>query len=205
MSLPDISTETLPGGLFNLRRKQISITAAGVEFEQPGLFKTRVFRKSWDDIDGVIYGIKTIRGIYISPGMRFEFGFKLKSGKQVSFSVMAIYGVGKKKIFQQYTNIYRWLEEFFIVVRVKELLKQYEAAGQLTFPDMYLSPEGVRLDKHIINWSDVDILDYNGYFIIKNRANPRQHKKYNYAADWYALVQYGIVHSLVGFYTSGPT
>lgn len=188
MALPDITSETLPAGFLNTRKKRIAITKDYLEFEEYKWCRKKEINLKWDTIKSVSYGMVWMTGAYITTGLKFEMRFKTKENKTYRIQAVALYGIGRQKLHLQFNNLVQWIWETYLGNRADYLYQQFLDGNTLVFSTLQINTEGVKYGNKIIHWERAELLTYHEYFILQDKSSGLNHVKLNYFQDWDAVL-----------------
>lgn len=197
MSLPDITSETVPSGIFNLGKKRIALSEEGIQFDKKRFLQTKEMKIAWRDIDHISYGLGWLTGYYFSAGLRFEIRLKTVQNKIYTISFLSIYGIGKQKLYDQYINLIRWLWEFYLNKRADRLYDLFCKGEKLLFGTCEIAHNGIRINKSLIPLSRAGLLTYREHFILQDNEDVRMHQKFIYKSDWDAVLFQPILNRIL--------
>lgn len=198
MNTPDLHEYYVKQSFFDRSRK-LTITPEYIEYENKNQLDdlyTRVEKACFDDVK---YDGEWIVWYKFPVGYVHKISI-LYEQRQVLTIRLAGYFGRRKQYGQLYSDISRWIGNYFLTEKIDQQLEVLQDGGILEFQDVKLTNEGVFFNDSgplpVIAWQNVQLEEYYHYFAVIDKNSPDTHKRFRFS-EWKSEVLFYVVKTLV--------
>jgi hypothetical protein len=185
----------LQSGLFDRERKLI-ITSDFVEFENKDQIGNEFTRFLRTDVVDVKFGTDPIYWYKFNVGIKYSVAFRRKDD-QILLITFRSYFNAKREYWDWYCEIVRKVQEVYLQQIVEGQLTHFKSHGQLTLGRIKLDKKRVSVNDTglYFDWQDLDVKEYQRYFVISRRSAPEFHIWID-DNQWFTEQLYRLIHVL---------
>lgn len=185
----------IPSLLQNKTVKKLSFTNEGVTIEKPLSFDPSVFIPA-ENINAFRYGVKFTRGYRFVIGRRYFIEIKDLQNNILNVKLKSYYGIRREAYAKAWSETINQLWGNYFGKILEGQLELYNTNQAFEFAGIRFLYDGISWDtKNKLLWQEIALSNYQTYFMIHHAQNPKQHKGFNFANDWNALIlQYLLKH-----------
>ena len=169
--------------LFDQRKRLLSIHKDSIRFENKDNIQDLYTILPRENISGIRYGIRFIKGIKFYIGREYLIFIKDYSGRELKINFKIFYGrklEQKNKLFNEIVNEL-WVNFFDEKVNSYYLkLKQNES---FILADIHFKIDCIEFSKYKISYDDLSVKTYYHYFVIFSLNNQNINKLLYYLND----------------------
>jgi hypothetical protein len=189
---------TIKPSIFD-RVRQLIINKDFVEYDDKDLSSAAATIFLKNDIAGLKYGIKWIKGYRFTIGRIYCIYICNKKNEIIKIRLKSIYGVRKAELFEKYSKIVKVLYASFINDISRNYFQQFSAGTELNLAGIRLTQTGVFLKEKsdMVAWMDIEIKAYVRYYDVYSISNPAKHKIIEYFNEWESGILYGVLQQVL--------
>lgn len=198
MNNPGLHEYYVKQSLFDRSRK-LTITPEYIEYEdknQVGNLHTRIAKARFDDVK---YAGEWIIWYKLPVGYVHTITILYEQRKVLTIRLAGYFG--RKKPYRQiYSDVSRWIGNYFLMEKINQQLAVLQAGDVLRFQELTVANEGVsfKASGHspVIEWENVELKEYYHYFAVIDKNSPDTHQRFRFD-EWRAEVLFNVVKTLV--------
>jgi hypothetical protein len=193
--MPESIELTIKSSFFS-RPKQLVITQGFLTF---GNKESHAVKFLMQEITGIRYGVKGIRGYSFNFGRVYCIDVNNANGKMLKIRFRSFYSVRKVELDALYINIIKTLNENFIRGISLAYLKKFAEKVEFELLGIIFTQDGLLLDKKwdLLPWLDVSTKNYSSYFAVFSMTMPEKYKTFKYLTDWNTNVLHMVSRSIL--------
>jgi hypothetical protein len=162
------------------RQRKLVLAEDYLEWENGNLKGQEFVRISKSQIKDFKHGMHWIVWYKFTVGQKFSIAFKDKKNKEVKVVFKSYFGLHKEN-YQKYLNIVDDVWSLYYSNIVDKFLDSFYNEGKAEIQGIKLTQKGIELkDKGLVIWDKVAIKDYDTYFSVYNRDDPKIHFRMSY-------------------------
>jgi hypothetical protein len=150
-----------------------------------------------EEIESLRFGIEPIRGYVFTIGRRYCVDIKGFDGSLMKIRFTSLYGIRRKQLHEKYVSI---LNSLFNTHQDDIINRHIESFNRISFveiQDTTFKTDVVKLNGNNISYIDLGFKEYEGYFALFSKSNPKLYKTYSYLKDWNSAVVYSMSKQLL--------
>lgn len=198
MNTSDLHEYHVKRSLFGRSRK-LTITPEYIEYEDKDRVDdlyTRIEKACFNDVK---YAGEWIVWYKFPVGYVHTISILYEQRQILTIRIAGYFG-RKKQYGQIYSDISRWIGNYFLVEKVNQQLAVLQAGDVLRFQELTVANEGVsfKASGHspVIEWENVKLKEYYHYFAMVDKNSPDTHQRFRFD-EWKAEVFFNVVKTLV--------
>jgi len=179
---------TIVRGLFDGRKRQLILDENFIKFENKDR-KDDLFTKiKKENITGIRYGIHFIKGLEFYIGREYQIFIKKNFNKELKINFKLFYGRKLNEKHQLYCDIIDELwNHYFDEITASYLTKIQQKKNFYLCGIQFFSDKLIFKDKELF-FKDLEIKNYQHYFIIYSKLDQYQNKMLYYLKDENAVI-----------------
>jgi hypothetical protein len=189
---------TVKSSIFD-RSRQLTIDPEYLEFDDHDLGSSLPVRFLKEEIEGIKYGVKGIRGYRFRIGRIYYIDIKSFSGEVIKVRLKSIYRVRVKRLEAKYGQILKALFANYFNEIARRYLELFRSGEPFEMLGVSFSAEGVLFDEKIgiIPWEFLGTKKYWTYYALFSETNPEHYKAFNYVDQWNAAVLHSVTEGIL--------
>ena len=189
---------TVKSSIFD-RTRQLTIDPEYLEFDDNDLGSSLPVRFSKEEIEGIKYGVKGIRGYRFRIGRIYYIDIKSFSVEVIKIRLKSIYRIRIKRLEAKYGQILKVLFTYYFNEIARRYLEFFRAGESFELLGVRFSADGVLFDEKIglIPWEFLGTKKYWTYYALFSETNPEYYKAFNYVDQWNAAVLHSVTEGIL--------
>ena len=181
------------------RPRPLVIDPNFIEFDDTELINTKPTKFLKEELTGIRYGIKWIRGVYFYIGRVYCIDLKNISGKVIKIRFKSLYGIRRSELNKKYFQIINTLLDFFFDDISRNYLQQFSNNKNFEIAGVKFLIGGVFLDNKtdLISWEDLGTKSYQSYYSLYSISNPNKYKAFEYLTNWNTAILYSVSRQIL--------
>jgi hypothetical protein len=181
------------------RPRQLVLDSQYLEFDDNDRASSAPTRFLKEEIEGVRFGVKWIRGYDFYIGRIYCIDVKNISGQIIKLRLKSIYGVRKRQLGDKYTKIANTIFRYYFDPISLRYIKLFQNGQPFEILGVSIDPEGVLFDYKAgrVSWDFLGTKRYQTYYTLFSEANPTEYKAYEYINHWNAGVLQSVVEGIL--------
>lgn len=165
----------------------------------PGFLEYDGINFSKFEIAEIRFGIKSIKGYNFRIGRIYCIDIKSLNGNIIKLRLKSLYRIRIKKLEEKYKIILNALFKNYINDISLTYIKMFNDITDFSILGVMFSQSGIQLDKKsdIISWLDLGTKNYNTYYSLFSKSDPKKYKLFYYLSDWNTVVLYSVSRSIL--------
>ncbi|WEK70792.1 MAG: hypothetical protein P0Y62_04360 [Candidatus Chryseobacterium colombiense] len=192
-----MKTFTIVRGLFDTRKRTLSIDQNSVKFENKDRNNDLFTTISREDIAGIRYGIHFIRGYRMTIGREYQIFIRDTSNKELKIFFKLFYGRKLQEKHKLYADIVDELWNNFIDDLVKNYLEMFNRNEKFNISGIHIAKDKITFDKKEILLKDVRIKKYHHHFIIYSLEDHYKNKMLYYLKDKDSVILLNLLNQII--------
>lgn len=192
-----MKTFTIVRGLFDTRKRTLSIDQNSVKFENKDRNNDLFTIINREDIAGIRYGIHFIRGYRMTIGREYQIFIRDKSNKELKIFFKLFYGRKLQEKHKLYVDIVDELWNNFIDDLVKNYLEMFNRNEKFSISGIHIVKDKITFDKKEILLDDVRIKKYHHHFIIYSQEDHYKNKMLYYLKDKDSVILLNLLNQII--------
>lgn len=180
---------TLKSSIFD-RARQLTIHPDYLEFEDKDLVALPPTRFPKEEIEGIRFGVKWIRGYSFYIGRIYCIDIRSETNQVIHLRLKSLYGIRKRELGDKYSKIANALFRYYFDDLARHYLRLFENNIPFDILGVNFSSEGVVFDEKagLVSWDFLGTKSYYTYYTLFCETNPIQYKAYEYIHHWNVAV-----------------
>lgn len=191
-----MKTFTIVRGLFDTRKRTLSIDQNSVKFENKDRNNDLFTIINREDIAGIRYGIHFIRGYRMTIGREYQIFIRDTSNKELKIFFKLFYGRKLQEKHKLYADIVDELWKNFIHDIVKNYLEMFNRNEKFSISGIHITKDKITFDKKEILLDDIRIKKYNHHFIIYSQEDHYKNKMLYYLKDKDSVILLNLLNQI---------
>jgi hypothetical protein len=189
---------TIKSSIFD-RSRQLTLDPEYLEYDDNDLGSSFPVRFLKEEIEGIKYGVKGIRGYRFRIGRIYYIDIKSISGEVIKLRLKSIYRIRIKRLETKYGQILKALFANYFNEIAKRYLELFRGNEPFEILGVKFSGEGVFFDEKIgtIPWEFLGTKKYWTYYALFSETNPEHYKAFNYVDQWNAAVLHSVTEGIL--------
>jgi hypothetical protein len=181
------------------RKRLLVIDPEYIEFDnqdQVSQDQTRFLRA---DIEGLRYGVKSIRGYRFRIGRIYCIDIRDVSGRIIKIRLKSLYRVRLKLLEQKYLKVVNALFRYYFHEMTWEYVGQIRDGQPVELLGVSLNSQGVLFDEKVgrISWDFLGTKRYWHYYTLYSEESPQNYRAFVFLDDWNAGVLRGVIEVIL--------
>ena len=176
--------------------KKVIFTMKGLTIEKPFSLSPAVFIPA-ENICSFRYGINWIRGYSFVFGRQYLVQIQDFQNKVYSIKLNSYYRIRSEAYHKALTDIFSQLWHNYFVHNFNYYIDLYKINQEFELGGVKFRPSGISWDGGSLFWNEIALSNYNTYFMIHHRDNPKKNKSCNFKNDWNAFVLQSVLKEIV--------
>jgi hypothetical protein len=189
---------TVKSSIFD-RSRQLKLDPQYLEFDDNDLGSSLPVRFLKEEIEGIKYGVKGIRGYRFRIGRIYYIDIKSISGEVMKIRLKSIYRIRIKRLETKYGQILKALFTNYFNEIAKRYLELFRSGEPFELLGVSFCAEGLQFDQKIgtIPWEFLGTKKYWTYYALFSETNPEHYKAFNYVDQWNAAVLHSVTEGIL--------
>ena len=181
------------------RPRKLVLDPLYLEFEDNNLASSPPTKFLKEEIEGIRYGIKWIRGYRFYIGRIYCIDIRNKSGKIIRLRLKSIYGIRKGQLSDKYVKIAKALFRYYFDAISRQHIEAFQNNQPTELLGVKIDAEGVLFDQKIgkISWNFLGIKHYYTYYTLFSEVDPNKYKAFEYLNHWNAGLLDSVIQGII--------
>lgn len=181
------------------RPRRLVIDPEFVEFDDKDLVSAAPTRFLKNEIEGVRYGIKAIRGYWFHIGWIYCIDIRDSGGRIIKIRLKSVYRVRKKLLRGKYQKIANAVSRYYLHEKIRYHLERFRVGHPVELLGVNLDNQGALFDEKLgrISWHFLGTKRYWHYYTLFSEAEPRHYRAFVFLEDWNAGVLQGVIEAIL--------
>lgn len=168
------------------RHRQLVLDPDYIQFDDQDKVSEPPTRFLKEQIEGLRYGVKPIRGYRFRIGRIYCIDIRDVSGRIIKIRLKSLYRVRVKQLNAKYFSIVNHLYQSYFHPLTIAHFRQFQQGEEVKVLGVSLNQEGVLLDENVgrISWNFIGIKRYWHYFTLYSEESPDQYRAFSPAEVW---------------------
>jgi hypothetical protein len=149
-----------------------------------------------DEIEGIRYGIKWIKGSHLTIGRVYCIDLLDSNNKEYNIKLQSLYGINIENLNTKYNKIINLLYEYFFIGKIENYILKINNGEDLKISDVVFNNLGIQIEFKskvcFIEWENIDLKTTFEKITLISKENREIHKDFNFLLDWNAVIIFGI-------------
>jgi hypothetical protein len=177
------------------RQRKLVIDPEYLEFDDQDKVSGGPTRFARDSIEGLLYGVKGIKGYRFRIGRIYCIDVRDDSGRVIKIRLKSVYRVRLKLLQKKYEAIINGLFQSYFHDIARNYLRQFRQGQPVDLLGVNLDSEGVLFDPKVgrISWHFIGTKRFWHYYTLYSAEDPTKYRAFVFLEDWNA----GVLRSLI--------
>jgi len=189
---------TLKSSVFD-RSRQLTLNPDYLEFDDRELVNSEPTRFSKQEIEGIRYGVKLIRGPRIYIGRIFCVDIKNREGKVIQLRLQSVFLIRRRQLAGKYVKVVESLFTYYFKDLARSYLQLFLRNEPFEILGVSFNTEGILFDDKIgrIAWDYIGTRKYRTYYAIYSVTEPDRYKAVDYMEHWNASILHSVTEGIL--------
>lgn len=143
------------------------------------------------------FGVEPLQGYAFTIGRRYNIEIQGFNNQVMKIKFISLYGIRNKDLYQKYSMIIEALFSSHHEDIFNRYITQYKQTSSIEILGTQFRSYGVNFGTEKVLYNDLEIKEYNSYFALFSKSNPKIHRSYSYLKDWNAAVVYSLAKRML--------
>jgi len=162
------------------RPRQLILDPDYIQFDDQDKVSEPPTRIAAEEIEGLRYGVKPIRGYQFRIGRIYCVDIRDISGRIIKIRLKSVYRVRVKKLSHKYASIVNYLYQCYFHPVTLVHYEQFQLGKEVELCGIRLNKNGVLFDEKVgwVSWDFIGIKRYWHYFTLYSEELPDQYRAF---------------------------
>lgn len=195
---PETLEFTLRSSIFDRPRK-LTIHPDYLEFDDKDAASNTPTRFLKEEMEGLRYGTRFIRGYSFYIGRIFCVDIRSKDGQIIKLRLKSLYRIRRQQLAEKYSTITNAIYKYYFHDIIRHYVALLDDNQSFEMLGASIDAEGVLFDKKVgrVSWDFLGTKRYWRYYTLFSETNPNEYKAYEFLEHWNAGVLYGVIESVL--------
>jgi len=181
------------------RPRQLVLDPLYLEFDDNNLASSTPTKFLKEEIEGIRFGIKWIRGYGFYIGRIYCIDIKNKSGQIIKLRLKSIYGIRKVQLAEKYVKIANTLLRYYFDSLALQHIQSFQNNEHIEILGVKIDAEGVLFDQKIgkISWNFLGTKQYQTYYTLFSEVDPNKYKAFEYINHWNTSLLESVIEGIL--------
>ena len=181
------------------RPRQLVLDPLYLEFDDNNMVSSLPTKFLKEEIEGIRFGIKWIKGLDFYIGRIYCIDIKNKSGQIIKLRLKSIYGIRKKKLADKYVKIVNALFRYYFDALALQHIESFQNNQPIEILGVKIDAEGVTFDQKIgkISWNFLGTKRYHTYYTLFSEVDPNKYRAFEYINHWNTSLLQSVVEGIL--------
>lgn len=181
------------------RPRQIVVDAEYLSFDDKNRVSDVPTRFLRTEIEGLRYGVKSIRGYTFRIGRIYCIDVRDVTGRVINIRIKSLYRVRLKLLNQKYLAITNALFQYYFHDITRKYLAQFRDGKAVELLGVNLNSEGVLFDEKVgrVSWYFLGTKRYWHYYTLYSEEFPDKYRAFVFLDDWNAGVLRAVIEMIL--------
>ncbi|WP_316788840.1 hypothetical protein [Pedobacter frigoris] len=142
------------------------------------------------------FGVEPLQGYAFTIGRRYNIDIKGVDNRVIKIRFKSLYGIRDKILRKNFTTILKALSSHHEDI-YDRYIETFRKTSSVEILGTQFGSNSVKLGSEEVSHDDVEFAEYNSYFALYSKSNPKIYKSYSYLKDWNAVVVYYIAKQIL--------
>jgi len=174
--------------------KRVTITKEFIEYSEKKGTNSTPIKLLKEEIEGIRYGVKWIRGLEFYIGRIYCIDIKKKDNSVFKIRLKSVYKIRAKILREKYIQLLNTLFQSFFYELVIYYLNQFRNNESFQLCGLTFMKEGILLDNKtgLIKWDDIETKSFQTYYAIFSKTDSKKYRAFEYLNEWNTCVLYSV-------------
>jgi hypothetical protein len=181
------------------RSRQLVLDPLYLEFDDNNLVSSTPTKFLKEEIEGIRYGIKWIRGYGFYIGRIYCIDIKNRSGQIIKLRLKSIYGIRKEQLADKYVKIANTLFRYYFDAIALQHIESYQNNQPTEIVGVKIDARGIVFDQKIgkISWNFLGTKRYHTYYSLFSEVDPNKYKAFEYLHHWNTSLLESVIEAIL--------